>query len=75
MEGLSSLTLPPRCGTEGESPRYAGVASAAGSSVSASMVPSPSTSFSGGSSPQRSVPAISSSPFGSAGMNPDFMPK
>ena len=31
--------------------------------------------LSGGSSPPRSVPAISSSDFGSAGTKPDFMPK
>ena len=43
--------------------------------LSASMVPSPSGSASGGSSPPRSVPAISSSAFFSAGTKPDFMPK
>lgn len=45
------------------------------SSDSASIEPSPSNSASGGSSPPRSVPAISSSPLASAGMKPDFMPK
>ena len=45
------------------------------SSDSDSTVPSPSGSESGGSSPPRAVPAISSSPFASAGMKPDFIPK
>jgi hypothetical protein len=42
---------------------------------SASTVPSPSGSASGGSSPPRGVPAISSSPLRSLGMKPDFIPK
>ncbi len=66
---------PPSADSSAQDRAYAEAASIEGSSDSDSIVPSPSTSPSGGSSPPRSVPAISSSLLFSEGTKPDFMPK